>query len=147
MSWQHWLKRNSRKCNIHIHVKVNWNFKKSKPISIFMALDLRFMFRYVYSFESLIMTNFWAFLYIFTGLTFVVPNINIWLYFFTDIFWNCSSYLLWIYPILPHSKKVVGSNPGQGISMWSLDVLPLSMWVFSRNSGFLPLSKNMQTGG
>ncbi len=45
----------------------------------------------------------------------------------------------------PHSKKVVGSNPGcPGLSVWSLHVLPVSAWVLSGCSGFLPPSKDMQ---
>ena len=41
------------------------------------------------------------------------------------------------------NKKVLGSIPGQDISVWSLHVLPMFMRVFSRYSGFLPQSKNM----
>lgn len=42
----------------------------------------------------------------------------------------------------PHSKKVLGSVPGQDLSMWNLHVLPMCMWVFSRYSGF-PKSRDM----
>ena len=44
---------------------------------------------------------------------------------------------------VPHSKRVPGSIPGWGLSMWSLHVLPLHAWVLSGYSGFLPPSKNM----
>ena len=40
-----------------------------------------------------------------------------------------------------------GSNQGQNVSMWSSHDLPVSTWVLSGYSGFLPHSKNMQTGG
>ena len=43
----------------------------------------------------------------------------------------------------PHSKKVPGLNPGRGLSVWSLYVLPVLAWVFSWYSGFLPQSKDM----
>lgn len=45
----------------------------------------------------------------------------------------------------PHSKKVLGSNPGQGISVQGL--LVLSVWVFPGYSGFLTHSKNTQKLG
>ena len=49
--------------------------------------------------------------------------------------------------LLPHSKKVAGSRPPWSwvwdLSVWSLHVLPVSAWVFSGYSGFLPQSKNM----
>jgi len=41
----------------------------------------------------------------------------------------------WLAPS-PHSKMVPGSNPGWGLSVWSL-------YVLSGYSGFLPPSKNM----
>ena len=45
----------------------------------------------------------------------------------------------------PHSKKVVGSYPGwPGLSVWSLHVLPVSVWVLSGYSGFLPPTKDMR---
>ena len=47
----------------------------------------------------------------------------------------------------PHSKKVLGLNPSQDVSVWSLHVLHVSAWVYSGYSGFLPQSKNMPTGG
>jgi len=36
-----------------------------------------------------------------------------------------------------------GSNPGWGLSVWSLHVLPVYAWVRSAYSGFLPPLKNM----
>ena len=49
--------------------------------------------------------------------------------------------------LLPHSKKVAGSGPPWSwvwdLSVWSLHVLPVSAWVFTGYSGFLPQSKNM----
>ena len=42
----------------------------------------------------------------------------------------------------PHSERVPG--PGsRGLSVWSLHVLLVYMWVLSGYSGFLPPSKNM----
>ena len=38
---------------------------------------------------------------------------------------------------------VPGSNPGWGLSVWSLHVLPVYAWVLSGYFGFLPPSKNM----
>ena len=38
---------------------------------------------------------------------------------------------------------IPGSNPDWGLSLWSLHVLPVYVWVFSRYSGFLPQSENM----
>ena len=35
----------------------------------------------------------------------------------------------------------------RGASMLSLNLLPVSVWLFSGYSGFLPQSKNMHTGG
>ena len=43
----------------------------------------------------------------------------------------------------PHSKKVLGLNPSQDVSVWSLHVLPVLACVYSGYSGFLPQSKNM----
>jgi len=43
----------------------------------------------------------------------------------------------------PHSKRVPGSTPGWGLSVWSLHVLPVYALVLSGYSGFLPPSKNM----
>ena len=43
----------------------------------------------------------------------------------------------------PHSKRVSGSNPSLGLSVWSLHVLPVYAWVLSGYSSFLPPSKNM----
>ena len=48
----------------------------------------------------------------------------------------------WLAP-LPHSKRVPGLTPGWGLSVWSLHVLPVYVWVLSRYSDFLPLSKNI----
>ena len=36
-----------------------------------------------------------------------------------------------------------GSNPGWGLSVWSLHVLPVYAWDLSGYSSFLPLSKKM----
>ena len=46
---------------------------------------------------------------------------------------------------VPHSKKVPGSIPrlDRGLSVWSLHVLPVHVWVLSRHPSFLPQSKNM----
>ena len=44
----------------------------------------------------------------------------------------------------PHSRK--GPFLGQSLSVGSLYVLPVSAWVLSGFSGFLPRSKTMQTG-
>ena len=48
--------------------------------------------------------------------------------------------------LLPHSKKVLGLNLSQDVSVWSLHVLPVSAWVYSMYSGFLPHPKNMLSG-
>jgi len=48
----------------------------------------------------------------------------------------------WLAP-WPHSKRVPGSTPGWGLSVWSLHVLPMHAWVPSGYSGFLSPSKNM----
>ena len=45
--------------------------------------------------------------------------------------------------LLPHTKKVQGSNLSQDVSVPSLHVLPVSAWVYSRYSGSLSQSKNM----
>ena len=42
--------------------------------------------------------------------------------------------------VVSHSKRVPGSIPGWGLSVWSLHVLPVYAWVLS---GFHPPSKNM----
>jgi len=42
----------------------------------------------------------------------------------------------WLAPS-PHSKKVPGSTPVWGLSVWSLHVLPVYAWVLSGYSGFL----------
>ena len=50
----------------------------------------------------------------------------------------------WLGPSpLPHSKRVPGSNPGWGLSVWSLYVLPMYAWVLTGYSGFLPPPQNM----
>ena len=53
--------------------------------------------------------------------------------------------------LLPHSKKVLSSNPpmadwGQGLFVLSLHVLLTSAWVLSGFTGFLPRSKDMHDG-
>ena len=48
----------------------------------------------------------------------------------------------WLAPS-PHSKRVPGSIPTWGLSVWSLHVLPVYAWVLSRYSSYLPPSKNM----
>ena len=48
----------------------------------------------------------------------------------------------WLAPS-PHSKRVPGSLPTWGLSVWSLHVLSVYAWVLSGFSGFLPLSKHM----
>jgi len=51
--------------------------------------------------------------------------------------------LWWLAPS-PHSKRVPGSIPSWGLSMWSLHVLPVYAWVFSPGTpGFFPPPKNM----
>ena len=40
----------------------------------------------------------------------------------------------------PHSKKVPGSNPSRGLSVWCLHVLLVLAWVFSGYTTFLPQS-------
>ena len=42
-----------------------------------------------------------------------------------------------------HNHLVWGSNLSPGLSVWSLHVLPVHVWVFSRKSGFLSWSKDM----
>ena len=44
---------------------------------------------------------------------------------------------------MPYSKRVPGLNPGCGLSVWTLHVLPVYAWVLSGFSGFLPHPKNM----
>jgi len=59
--------------------------------------------------------------------------------------WSCvqrCTVVWWLAP-LPHSKRVPGSTPGWGLSVWSLHVLPVYALVLFGYSGFLPLSKNM----
>ncbi|KAJ8383341.1 hypothetical protein AAFF_G00222010 [Aldrovandia affinis] len=46
---------------------------------------------------------------------------------------------------LPHSKKVSGSNPGQGPFCAEFACSPVSAWVSSGYSGFLPQSKDMHS--
>lgn len=54
------------------------------------------------------------------------------------------TYIMWVFfyifnlALLPYSKKVLVSVPGQ------VRVLPVSAWVPSRCSGFLPQSKDLQ---
>ena len=40
-------------------------------------------------------------------------------------------------------QRVPGSIPTWNLSVWSLHVLPVYVWVLSGYSGFLPPSKNM----
>jgi len=51
--------------------------------------------------------------------------------------------MVWWLALSPHSKRVPGSNPCWGLSVWSLHVLPVHAWVLFRNSGFLPPPQNM----
>ena len=51
--------------------------------------------------------------------------------------------VMWLSALSPHSKRVPGSTPSWGLSVWSLHVLPVYMWVLSGYSSFLPPSKNM----
>ena len=51
--------------------------------------------------------------------------------------------VVWWLALSPHSKRVPGSTPGWGLSVWSLHVLPVYAWVLSGYSGYLPPSKNM----
>ena len=44
--------------------------------------------------------------------------------------------------LLPLSKKVLGSIPSVGLPEWSFHVLPVSAWVSSGHSGFLPHPKH-----
>ena len=37
--------------------------------------------------------------------------------------------VLWWFVPLPHGKKVTGSNPGWGLSVWIFHVLPVYAWV------------------
>ena len=45
-----------------------------------------------------------------------------------------------------HSKKVLGSIPSQGVSVWSYHVLLLSAWVLSGYFSFFPQSKTCRRG-
>lgn len=49
--------------------------------------------------------------------------------------------------LLLQTKTVLGSTPGQGLSVWSLPGLPVPAWVLSEYSGLFPQSNNMQTEG
>ena len=45
--------------------------------------------------------------------------------------------VVWLLALSPHSNKVLGSIPGQDVSVWSLNVPSVSVWVlfrFSRSS-------------
>ena len=56
--------------------------------------------------------------------------------------WTVVQWLaLWL-----HSRNVLGWILGQGISVRTLHVLPVSAWVFFRYSSFPPQSKNSKTG-
>ena len=63
--------------------------------------------------------------------------------------WSCvqrCTVVWWLAP-LPHSKRVPGSTPGWGLSVWSLHVLLVYVWVLSGSSDFLPPSKNVRLIG
>ena len=51
--------------------------------------------------------------------------------------------MVWWLALSPHSERVPGSIPTRGLSVWSLYVLPVYVWVLSGYSGFLTPSKNM----
>ena len=46
--------------------------------------------------------------------------------------------------LLPHSARDPGSIPAGSLSVRSLHVLPVSAWVSSGCSGFLPQSKDVR---
>jgi len=48
----------------------------------------------------------------------------------------------WLAPS-PHSRRVPGSVPSWGLSVWSLHVLLVYTWVLFGYSGFLPPSRSM----
>ena len=49
--------------------------------------------------------------------------------------------VVWWLALLSHSKRVPGANFSRCLSVWSLNVFPVSVWVLSRYSGYLPQSK------
>ena len=53
------------------------------------------------------------------------------------------STVAWGSALLPHSKKVPGSNLSRGLSVWSFRVLTVLVWVSSGYSSCLPQSKDM----
>ena len=55
--------------------------------------------------------------------------------------WGCT--VVWWLALSPHGKRVPCLIPSWGLSVWSLHVLPMYVWVLSGYSGFLPPSKNM----
>ena len=65
------------------------------------------------------------------------------------LLFNCKheSYEDWVLmkqlALSPQSKKVLGLNPSQDVFVRRLHVLPVSAWVYSGFSSFLPQSKNM----
>lgn len=49
--------------------------------------------------------------------------------------------VLWL-AVSPYSRKLLGLTPDRGLYVWSLHALPVSEWVSSRYSSFLPPSKD-----
>ena len=49
----------------------------------------------------------------------------------------------WWLALLPQSNKFPGLDLSRGLSVWSLHVLPVLVWVFSGYPSFLPQSKDM----
>ena len=62
---------------------------------------------------------------------------------FSDNIYNGGCTVVWWLAPSPHSKRVPGSIPGWGLSVWSFHVPPVYVWVLPRYSSFLPSSKNM----
>ena len=52
-------------------------------------------------------------------------------------------HVVWWLALSPHNERVPGSIHTRGLSVWSLHVLLVYVWVLSGCSGFLPPSKNM----
>ena len=46
--------------------------------------------------------------------------------------------MVWWLALSPHSKRVPDLNPCWGLSVWSLDVLPVHAWVLSLVSFHCP---------
>lgn len=55
--------------------------------------------------------------------------------------------MLWQLTVSPTQSKVVGLNPGWALTMWSLHLLPASLWVLSRYSSFFPQSTDIHGVG